>query len=84
VCLIKSHIPILQGSQISLNDHDAKEPHLSDNKLLPDTASLADKLKGCLQVWTGSVSAVTLSHLELRLIMTKEGKEGNSALKRFT
>ncbi|KAF5828565.1 osm-6-like protein [Dunaliella salina] len=37
------------GSQISLNHIDAEEPEISVNKLLPDTASLADKLKGCLQ-----------------------------------
>lgn len=39
-----------QHSKIQLNDIDAEEPDVSDLKLLPDTASLADKLKGCLQV----------------------------------
>jgi hypothetical protein len=39
-----------QGSRVTLNDVDAEEPDVSDLKLLPDTASLADKLKGCLQV----------------------------------
>jgi hypothetical protein len=40
----------LQGSRLSLNDVDAEEPDVSDLKLLPDISSLADKLKGCLQV----------------------------------
>lgn len=39
-----------QGSKLAMNDVDAEEPDVSDLKLLPDTASLADKLKGCLQV----------------------------------
>lgn len=38
------------GSKVALNDIDAEEPDVSDLKLLPDTQSLADKLKGCLQV----------------------------------
>jgi len=37
------------GSKLAMNDVDAEEPDVSDLKLLPDTASLADKLKGCLQ-----------------------------------
>lgn len=37
------------GSKVVLNDIDAEEPDVSDLKLLPDTQSLADKLKGCLQ-----------------------------------
>eukprot|EP00201_Polytomella_parva_P014854 CAMPEP_0175057452 /NCGR_PEP_ID=MMETSP0052_2-20121109/11272_1 /TAXON_ID=51329 ORGANISM="Polytomella parva, Strain SAG 63-3" /NCGR_SAMPLE_ID=MMETSP0052_2 /ASSEMBLY_ACC=CAM_ASM_000194 /LENGTH=329 /DNA_ID=CAMNT_0016322667 /DNA_START=395 /DNA_END=1385 /DNA_ORIENTATION=- len=41
------------GSQdaptVSLNALDAEEPEISDLKLLPDTATLAEKLKGCLQ-----------------------------------
>ncbi|KAG2452057.1 hypothetical protein HYH02_003093 [Chlamydomonas schloesseri] len=37
------------NSKIMLNEIDAEEPDVSDLKLLPDTASLADKLKGCLQ-----------------------------------
>lgn len=39
-----------QGSALTLNDLDAEEPDVSDLKLLPDTQSLAEKLKGCLQV----------------------------------
>lgn len=42
-----------QGSRMVLNDVDAEEPDVSDLKLLPDTASLADKFKGCLQVRAG-------------------------------
>jgi len=37
------------GSTVTLNGLDAEEPDVSDLKLLPDTASLADKIKGCLQ-----------------------------------
>lgn len=37
------------GSKVSLNEVDAEELEISELKLLPDTASLADKLKGCLQ-----------------------------------
>ena len=46
-----------QNSKIVMNDVDAEEPDVSDLKLLPDTASLADKLKGCLQVRTGRGAA---------------------------
>lgn len=42
--------PCPQATKLSLNEIDAEEPEVSDLKLLPDTASLADKLKGCLQV----------------------------------
>lgn len=38
-----------------LNALDSEEPDLSDLKLLPDTASLADKIKGCLQVGSWGV-----------------------------
>ncbi|KAG1674864.1 hypothetical protein FOA52_015254 [Chlamydomonas sp. UWO 241] len=37
------------GSKVVLNKLDAEEPDVSDLKLLPDTQSLADKFKGCLQ-----------------------------------
>lgn len=37
------------GSKVALNDLDSEEPDVSDLKLLPDTQSMADKLKGCLQ-----------------------------------
>ncbi|GLC42371.1 hypothetical protein PLESTB_000654100 [Pleodorina starrii] len=37
------------NSKIALNEIEADEPEVSDLKLLPDTASMADKLKGCLQ-----------------------------------
>jgi len=37
------------GGKVSLNSIDAEEPDVSDLKLLPDTQSLADKVKGCLQ-----------------------------------
>jgi intraflagellar transport protein 52 len=46
---IASSSLFMQGSQLSLNDLDAEEPDVSDLKLLPDTQSLAEKLKGCLQ-----------------------------------
>lgn len=39
-----------QNSKVILNDIDAEEPEISDLKLLPDTQSLAEKIKGCLQV----------------------------------
>lgn len=35
---------------VPLDAHDAEEPDVSDLKLLPDTQSLADRLKACLQV----------------------------------
>jgi len=44
------HVCCLQGSQITLDKADGEDPEVSDIKVLPDTASLADKLKGCLQV----------------------------------
>mmetsp|Transcript_21162 Transcript_21162/g.46315 ORF Transcript_21162/g.46315 Transcript_21162/m.46315 type:complete len:474 (-) Transcript_21162:547-1968(-) len=37
------------GSKVVLNDLDAEEPDVSDLKLLPDTQSMSEKLKGCLQ-----------------------------------
>ncbi|MEW5301201.1 MAG: hypothetical protein WDW38_004741 [Sanguina aurantia] len=37
------------GVLLPLNAIDAEEPEVSDLKLLPDTQSLAEKLKGCLQ-----------------------------------
>lgn len=43
-----------QNTKLQLNDIDAEDPDVSDLKLLPDTASLADKLKGCLQVGAGA------------------------------
>ena len=39
----------MQGSRLPLNEVDAEEPEVSDLKLLPDTQSLAEKLKACLQ-----------------------------------
>lgn len=49
-CLTSLPPACFQGSAIPLNDLDAEEPDVSDLKLLPDTQSLAEKLKGCLQV----------------------------------
>ncbi len=39
-----------QGSKLQLHEGDAEEPDVSDLRLLPDTESLADRPKACLQV----------------------------------
>lgn len=45
-----------------LDPHDAEEPDISDMKLLPDTQSLADRLKACLQVGQPFALSLWLSH----------------------
>lgn len=47
VCFLTCRVA--QGSKLTLNEVEADDPDVSDLKLLPDTASIADKLKGCLQ-----------------------------------
>lgn len=37
------------GSKVALHREDADDPDVTDLKLLPDTQSLADRVKGCLQ-----------------------------------
>lgn len=37
------------GSKVALHKEDADDPDVSDLKLLPDTQSLAERVKGCLQ-----------------------------------